>query len=175
MFLKRRKEIVHLAERGGTCYISAMVLGLNDALVELSGALAGFTMALQNNRLIILAGLTTGIAATLSMAASEFLSQEADDRQSHPFKAAIYTGFTYFITVVCLLLPFFIFDKPMTSLCFCMLNAALVIMIFTFIVSKIRKTNFFHDFLQMISISFSVAAISFGLSWLARMWWGIDL
>ena len=32
-------------------YVGSMVLGLNDALVELTGSLAGFTFALQNTRL----------------------------------------------------------------------------------------------------------------------------
>ena len=50
-------------------YISSMVLGLNDALVELTGALAGFTLALNDNRMVGMAGFITGVAATLSMAA----------------------------------------------------------------------------------------------------------
>ena len=86
-------------------YISAIVLGLNDALVEMTGALAGFTMALHDNRLIALAGLTTGVAATLSMAASEFLAKKADPAARHPYTAAIYTGTTYLITVALLLCP----------------------------------------------------------------------
>lgn len=152
-----------------------MVLGLNDALVELTGALAGFTMALQDNNLIILAGLTTGIAATLSMAASEFLSQETDDNRLSPGKAALYTGITYFVTVVLLLLPYVIFDRPMHALAACMFTAAFIIMVFALYVSKIRHTSFIHDFLQMLAISMGVAAIAFGISWLARMWWGINV
>lgn len=66
----------HPAQGGVMRYIGAIVLGMNDALVEMTGALAGFTMALPNNRLVALAGFITGVAATLSMAAAEFLSQE---------------------------------------------------------------------------------------------------
>jgi len=43
-------------------YVGSMVLGLNDALVELTGSLAGFAFALQNNRLIALSGLIVGIS-----------------------------------------------------------------------------------------------------------------
>lgn len=57
-------------------YIGAVVLGLNDALVELTGALAGFTVSLGNNRTIALAGFTMGIAATLSTASAEYLSKK---------------------------------------------------------------------------------------------------
>jgi len=63
-------------------YMGSVVLGLNDALVELTGALAGFTFAFQNTRLIAMTGLITGISASFSMAASEYLStrQEKGDR-----------------------------------------------------------------------------------------------
>lgn len=59
-------------------YAGSVVLGLNDALVELTGALAGLTLALQNVNLITLSGLITGIAASLSMAASEYLSTSSE-------------------------------------------------------------------------------------------------
>lgn len=60
-------------------YVGSMVLGLNDALVELTGTLAGLTFALQNNRLVALSGLITGISATLSMAASSYLSAKSEN------------------------------------------------------------------------------------------------
>ncbi len=59
-------------------YTGSIVLGLNDALVELTGALAGLTLALQNTSLVAMTGAITGIAAALSMAASEYLSTKAE-------------------------------------------------------------------------------------------------
>lgn len=154
-------------------YISAIVLGLNDALVEMTGALAGFTMALNDNRLIALAGLTTGVAATLSMAASEFLAKEADPSAEHPYAAAIYTGVTYLITVTLLLSPYFLLDDPMTALACCLLIAASIITGFTWTVACIRKTPFLGNCLQMLAISFGVSAIAFGISWAARYFWDL--
>ncbi|MBQ4609112.1 MAG: VIT1/CCC1 transporter family protein, partial [Clostridia bacterium] len=61
-------------------YVGSMVLGLNDALVELTGSLAGFTFAMQNTRLIALSGLIIGISATFSMASSEFLAARSEGR-----------------------------------------------------------------------------------------------
>ena len=156
-------------------YMSAIVLGLNDALVELTGALAGFTMALQNNKLIALAGLTTGIAATLSMAAAEFLSQEAVKNKSHPYKKALFTGIAYLVTVFLLLIPYFICEDPFSALIFCLFIAAMIIMAFTFVCSRISGRSFLHDFLQMFCVSLIVAAIAFLISWLARYWWNIDI
>jgi len=63
------KELVDIIEEERLQFVGSMVLGLNDALVELTGTLAGLTFALKDTRLIALAGLITGVAASLSMAA----------------------------------------------------------------------------------------------------------
>ena len=68
-------------------YVGQIVFGLNDALVELTGALAGLTLALQNTRLIALTGSITGIAAALSMGASEYVSTQIEDTGRNPLKA----------------------------------------------------------------------------------------
>lgn len=60
-------------------YMGSVVLGLNDALVEFTGALAGFTLAVSDSRLIALTGSITGIAAALSMASSEYLSTKSEN------------------------------------------------------------------------------------------------
>lgn len=156
-------------------YISSMVLGLNDALVELTGALAGFTLALNNNRMVGMAGFITGVAATLSMAASEYLSKKADTSEKHPLKAAVYTGVAYMITVAFLLLPYIVFESPLVALGFCLFDAALIILGFTYFVSVVRKESFVRGFTEMITISFSVAGISFLIGWAARSWLSIDM
>ena len=156
-------------------YISSMVLGLNDALVELTGALAGFTLALNDNRMVGMAGFITGVAATLSMAASEYLSKKADTSAKHPLKAAVYTGVAYMITVAFLLLPYIVFESPLVALGFCLFDAALIILGFTYFVSVVRKESFVRGFTEMITISFSVAGISFLIGWAARSWLNIDM
>ena len=80
-----------------------MVLGMNDAMVEMTGTLAGLTLAMQNTRLIALSGLITGIAATLSMASSEYLSSKSEGRPD-ALKSASYTGIAYLVTVALLIL-----------------------------------------------------------------------
>ncbi len=66
-------ELLDMTNEQRLEYMGSIVLGLNDALAELTGTLAGLTFAFQNTRLIALSGLITGIAASLSMAASEYL------------------------------------------------------------------------------------------------------
>ena len=169
------EALIELIDEERLRYISSMVLGLNDALVELTGALAGFTFALGNTTTIAMAGFITGSAATLSMAASEYLSKKNDPTEEHPVKAAVYTGIAYMIVVTMLLIPYCIFAKPLYALFFCLFNAGMVIFIFTFYVSVVRKERFKPAFLEMISISFGVAALSFCIGWAARTVLGIEM
>jgi len=54
------KGLINMIDEEKLQYVGSMVLGLNDALVELTGALAGFTFALANPRLVATAGFITG-------------------------------------------------------------------------------------------------------------------
>lgn len=156
-------------------YLAPIILGMDDAIVELTGALAGFTIALDNSRLIALAGLTTGIAATLSMAASEFLSQEAGQNRRNPWKAAFLCGLTYLGTIIFLLAPFFVFSSPAKALMLSLIIAVIIIFVFTAIISHIKRTDFKTNFLRMLLISFGVAAIAFIITWIARTCWGVSV
>lgn len=149
-------------------YISSMVLGINDALVELTGTLAGLTLALQNTRLIGLAGLITGIAASLSMAASEYLSQKSEKESKDPLKAAFYTGITYIVVVILLVLPYFLLPSYYFALCLTLTIAILIVLVFAQFVSVVKEIPFRKFFSEMVAISLGVAAISFFIGWIAR-------
>ncbi|MEM2175295.1 MAG: VIT1/CCC1 family protein, partial [Candidatus Micrarchaeia archaeon] len=84
---KHEKILINLINEEFLEYTSSLVLGLNDALVELTGSLAGLTFALQNNKLIAISGLITGISASLSMAASEYLSTKNEKTVKNPLKS----------------------------------------------------------------------------------------
>ena len=105
------ERLIDMLDEERLRYAGSIVLGLNDALVELTGALAGLTLALQDVKLIALSGLITGIAASMSMAASEYLSTRSEDTSKQPVRAAIYTGIAYIITVALLVLPYLLFDN----------------------------------------------------------------
>src|SRR3989344_399955 len=115
---EHERQLLNLLDEEKLKYVGSIVLGLNDALVELTGALAGFTLALQDPKLIATAGLITGIAASLSMTASEYLStksdagkEEKDKIGRHPLKASIYTGIAYIFTVLFLIFPYLIVNN----------------------------------------------------------------
>ena len=149
-------------------YVGSIVLGLNDALVELTGALAGLTLALQNTRLIAMTGCITGIAAAFSMAASEYLSTKTEGEQKHPVKAAVYTGVAYILTVVLLILPYLLLPDYLFALGCTLAIALAIIAAFNYYISVARDQPFGRRFAEMASLSLSVAGISFLVGFLLR-------
>lgn len=159
-------------------YVGSMVLGLNDALVELTGALAGFTLALQNTALIALTGFITGIAAALSMAASEYLSTKSEAGQEgakNPLRAALYTGSAYLLTVLALIAPYLLLKNFYVCLAVTLTIAILIIAVFNYYLAVARGESFKRRFLEMAGISLGVAMFSFGIGWLARQFLGVEI
>lgn len=165
--------LIGLIEEERLNYIGAIVLGLNDALVELTGALAGMTFAIQNPNIIALAGLITGIAASFSMGVSLYLSEKSENSSSKPLKAASYTGLSYILTVILLVLPYLLITNPFISLIFTMAIALIIIFLFTFYISIAKDFSFKQRFLEMAILNVSVALVTFGIGALVREVFGI--
>lgn len=172
---KHEEELIEMVREERLDYIGSIVLGMNDALVELTGTLAGLTFALQNTRLIALVGLITGIAASLSMAASEYLSTKSEESSANAIKASIYTGFAYISTVVFLVLPYFIFSSYFLSLGVTLTVAVLIIFLFNYYISIARGFSFKKRFTEMASLSLGVAFFSFLIGYLIRTVFGVDM
>lgn len=151
-------------------YAGSVVLGLNDALVELTGALAGLTLALRDVKLIALSGLITGIAASLSMAASEYLSTRSEDTQKHPVRAAIYTGIAYILTVSLLVLPYLLIQNEFIDLGIALTTAVLIIAVFNYYISVAKDEPFKERFIEMAGLSLGVATFSFIIGYFIRLW-----
>jgi len=156
-------------------YTGSMVLGLNDALVELTGALAGLTLALQDTNLIALTGSITGIAAALSMGTSEYLSTKAETTVKNPLRASIYTGVAYLVTVLLLILPYLVLNNYYLCLACTLAGAILIIALFNYYISVAKDEPFKERFLEMAGLSLGVAAISFLIGWLIRTFLGVDV
>lgn len=171
---RHEKELINMINEERLDYMGSVVLGLNDALVELTGALAGYTFAFQNTRLIALTGLITGISASFSMAASEYLStrQEGDKDAT---KSAVYTGIAYVITVMFLIMPFLFIKNPYISLGTALLVAVAIIFVFNYYISVAKDLNFKKRFSEMALISLGVALISFLIGIVVKQIIGIDV
>ncbi len=169
------QQLISLINEERLMYISSMVLGLNDALVELTGALVGLTLALQNARLVATVGLITGIAASMAMAASEYLSTKHEDTQKSHIKASIYTGVSYIVTVFLLIIPYLFCQNIFVSLGLMMLIALLIIYTFTFYISVAKDLSFKKRFFEMAGISLGIAAINFFIGLMVRRAFGIEV
>lgn len=173
----KHEQVLHnMIDEERLKYVGSMVLGLNDALVELTGTIAGLTFALQNTRLTALSGIVTGLSATLSMAASNYLAEKAQGSKN-PLKSSLYTGVAYLITVILMILPYLFLpnNKYFTAFIIMLLIVISIIFVFNYYISIAKVQSFKRNFLTMATISLSVALISFVIGLVAKKLLGIDV
>ncbi len=166
-------------------YSGSVVLGMSDALVELTGALAGLTFALQSLNLVALAGLVTGISASFSMGASEYLSSRAEKKSESAVKAAFFTWISYLITVLMLVSPYLLFSsgspdfqglEPHIQALVCtFIIGLLIVAVFNFYVSVVEGVSFRSRFIEMAAILGVVSLISYGIGIALRGILGVEV
>ena len=180
---EHEKELLSLLEEDALNYLSSIILGLSDALVELTGALAGLTFAFQELRVVALAGLVTGISASFSMAASEFLATKEENSSRSPIKAALFTGSAYIITVFLLVIPYLLLtdnseivlglEPHIQALIITFIIGLLIIALFNFYVSVAQDKSFNRRFIEMVIILLIVTMISFLIGLILRESFGL--
>lgn len=173
---RHEDELVAMIDEERLKYAGSVVLGLNDALVELTGALAGFTFAFQNTRIIAMTGLITGISAAFSMASSEYLSQRSEGTGDvKPGKSAFYTGVAYLITVVLLVLPYFLTTNYLLALAATLCLVVLIILGFNYYLCTAKDLPFRRHFLEMFAMSMGVTLLSFVVGIVVKKFLGIEI
>lgn len=173
---RHERELLDLLDEEILRYVGSMVLGLNDALVELTGTLAGLTFALGNNKLVALSGLITGISATFSMASSEYLSAKSEGKQD-ALKSCTYTGLAYLVTVTLLILPYLLLPSgsALPAFVIMLFIALFIIFAFNFYLSVAQELNFKKSFTEMALISMGVAALSFVIGLVVKHFLGVEI
>ncbi len=153
--------------------MSSVVLGTERRSVEFTGALAGFTLALNEPRLVALTGSITGIAAALSMAASEYLSTKSDATgEKHPLRAALCTGTAYLVTVAILIIPYLLFSKCRHGIerhCFGRIDRDSPVQL---LLRRGAQRKFQAAFFEMALLSFGIAGISFLIGYGPQIFYG---
>jgi len=175
---KHEKALLNMISEERLEYASSVVLGLNDALVELTGALAGLTFAFQNGKIIAITGFIIGVAASMSMAASGYLSSKEEQDQNKgksPIKSAVYTGVAYIVTVILLILPYLVFRNLYVALGVMLAIGILIVLAYTFYITTAKSLKFWKRFLEMTLISLTVAVISFFVGWIVRTVFGVEV
>ncbi len=172
---KHEMKLLNMLQEEKVDYASSIVLGLNDALVELTGSIAGLSLALANTKLVGISGLIIGIAASLSMAASSYLSSKEENSDvKDPGKAALYTGIAYIGTVILLVLPYFLLSNVLVALGSMLAVTLVVIASYSFYMSVVKDESFISKFGEMALISLSVSVVSFVIGWILKTYVGVD-
>ena len=174
--VRDENDLMNLVDEERLCYIGSIVLGLNDVLVEFTGALwRNWTFVLQNTRLVTLSGLIIGIAAALSMGGAECLPAKADGQDKCPVKASVCTGLFYVLTEALLTMPYLVFEDLFICLCSTLGLAVTIVVAFNYYVAVAKDLSFKGQFFEMTGLSFAVAAVSFLIGCCLRAFLGLDL
>jgi VIT1/CCC1 family predicted Fe2+/Mn2+ transporter len=172
---EHEQQLVEMIDERRLRYIGSIVRGLNDALVELSGAVAGLTIVLNSTSLIGVTGFITGIAASLSMAGSEYLGSKSEKTDKNPVTASFYTGGAYLLVVLFLIFPYFVVGDVILALTIMLFNVLIVVVLFTFYTSVTRDLSFWHEFREMAAISLGIAAVTFVIGFAIRSYFGVEV
>ena len=154
---EHENEFAQKIESSAIRYISFVVLGLADALVEITGIHAGSLGIYQQTRVAGLAGIVAGAAASLAMASAAYAQAKQGFKGSAKL-SAVYTGVSYFVTAIILATPYFVFEGQLLALTTSMILAVVIVTLITYYSTVISAKPFLRDFLEITLIMFGVTA-----------------
>jgi VIT1/CCC1 family predicted Fe2+/Mn2+ transporter len=140
---EHEKAFALKVESSAVRYIAFVVLGLADALVEISGIHAGFLGLFDKTEIAGLAGVKG--SARLS---------------------AVYTGVSYFITAIILATPYFLTSNMIYALSASLTLAVVILVITTWYSIVIQQKPFFRDFIEILAILFATVIIVYALGYI---------
>jgi len=155
-------------------YISFIVLGLADALVEIAGIHAGSLGIYNSTELAGLAGIIAGAAASVAMASAAYAQAKTGFKGSATL-SAIYTGISYFLTAVVLATPYFLTKVMIVALGASLFCAVLLVAFISFYGAVISGGTFRKDFLEITSIMFGATVALYLLGTAIRYLTGMTI
>lgn len=155
-------------------FTSSLVLGMHDALVEISGTIAGLTFAFTDRKIIIMTASIAAVAASLSMATANYQAQRSE-YNPNAFRAALYTGIMYVATSAILILPFAVVPNRFWALGMMAIMAVLIIFGFNCSIGFLTRRPFIPRFLEMLGIYAGVSIASFAIGTAAKYFMGITI
>ena len=142
-------------------YLGFIVLGLADAIVEITGVHAGFLGVTGTPLVAGVAGIIVGFAAAISMGSASYLQAKQDPEKSASL-SAIATGGAYLFSVVLLALPYFLIQAMIPAFITSTIVGIVLIAIFTFygtVVFEGRK--FWREFFEAFGLMLGTAVATF--------------
>jgi VIT1/CCC1 family predicted Fe2+/Mn2+ transporter len=164
---RHERTLIDMIDEENLSYMGSMVLALNNSIQEFSGIAAGLTFALQTNAQAIgVTVLISGLAATLAMSASEYLSQKAEAQPSqghhrNPWKAVLYAGGIYLFIVLTIVIPYFLIRNAHAALAVALGGVGLILTVFTFFMAIVKGLRYRKVLLEALGVALVVVAASF--------------
>jgi VIT1/CCC1 family predicted Fe2+/Mn2+ transporter len=149
---------------------SAIILGMHDALVSLTGLIAGLYFAFNNTHVIVISCILASITAALSMGAANYLAVKTINKK-HALISAFYTSGAYMVTCIFLIFPFLVFRNHLTALIATLITA--IFIIFFFNRFFYRGKSFYKNFYEMLAICTTVSIVAFFIGEIASQIFGI--
>ena len=158
------KALEMKVESSAVRYISFIVLGLADSLVEISGIHAGSLGFYDLTEVAGLAGVIAGAAASLAMASAAYAQAKQGNFEGSARLSAFYTGVSYFLTAIALATPYFLTRNMILALSSSLSLAVVILAVTTWYSVVIQQKTFFRDFVEILLILFgaTVALYLFG-------------
>jgi VIT1/CCC1 family predicted Fe2+/Mn2+ transporter len=166
------KAFAQRIESSAITYISFVVLGLADALVEITGIHAGSLGIYNRTEIAGLAGVIAGAAASLAMASAAF-AQAKQGFKGSARRSATYTGVSYFVTAIILAGPYFLTRNMIYALSVSLTLAVLILAFTTYYSTVISAKPFLKDFVEILAIMFAVTVILYVFGYFVRVETGI--
>lgn len=171
--VRHEESLMSQVEEGIITHMGSMVLAINNSIQEITGIAVGLTFALGNSLLVGKTALISGLAATLAMVASEYLSRKAEaGKEGEPLKAAGYTGIVYIFVVTAIVSPYFIFESHYAALTFALGAVAVIIAAFTFFMSIVKNISYRSAIFEVTAITAAVVVLSLGLGMFVKLIFG---
>lgn len=164
---EHEKAFALKVESSAVSYISFVVLGLADALVEISGIHAGSLGFYDRTEIAGLAGVIAGGAASLAMASAAFAQAKQGFKGSARLSAT-YTGVSYFLTAIVLATPYFLTSNMVLALSSSLTLAVTILALTTWYSIVIQERAFLKDFLEILAILFAATIVLYTFGYLVR-------
>lgn len=155
-------------------YSGAIVLGMHDALVSLTGMIGGLTLALADRKLIILSAVIASVAAGLSMGASCYLAEKTHENNCAG-RAGVTTGAAYIATCALLILPYMIIYNTYHAMIASFVMAVVIIFGCNWFICRKRGCGFWRHAFEMLAICIGVSVVAFAIGEFAKFSLGVNI
>jgi VIT1/CCC1 family predicted Fe2+/Mn2+ transporter len=147
-------------DEGVARYLSFVILGLADAIVEITGVHAGFLGVTASTLIAGIAGLIVGFSAAVAMAAAAYL-QARQQKGASPRSSALATGSSYWGAAVAMALPYFLTHNMLAAFTASVLVAIALVAFFTFYGNVLAERPFAKEFAVSVALTLGTAFGSF--------------